>query len=72
MSTLRKAIVVSEDDWAITLLKPYSGQYENQLFVIHEDAYGEAHMTIERIDEIKMKFQISGEEFQKILKDFDL
>jgi hypothetical protein len=72
MSTLRKAVVVSEDDSAITLLKPFSGQYENHLFVIYEDAYGEARMIIERIDDLKIKLNVSDEEFQEILKDLGI
>lgn len=72
MSTLRKAVVVSEDDSAMTLLKPFSGQYENHLFVIYEDAYGEARMIIERIDDLKIKLNVSDEEFQEILKDLGI
>jgi len=51
--TSRKAIVISEDDSAMTLLKPFSGEYRNHLFVVHEDAHGEARMTIERIDDLR-------------------
>lgn len=67
MSTLRKAVVVSEDDSAMTLLKPFSGQYQNHLFVIYEDAYGEARMIIERIDDLRIKLSLSDEEFQEML-----
>ena len=67
MSTIRKAITVSEEDWAITLLKPFSGEYRDQLFVINEDAYGEARMTIERIDDLRIKLNLSNEEFDEIL-----
>ena len=72
MSTLRKAVVVSEDDSAVTLLKPFSGNYDNHLFVVHEDAYGEARMTIERIDDLRIKLNVSDEEFNEILKDLGL
>ena len=67
MSTTRKAIIVSEEDWAMTLLKPFSGEYRNHLFVINEDAYGEARMTIERIDDLRVKLNLSNEEFNLIL-----
>lgn len=67
MSVIRKAVVISEDESAMTLLKPYSGQYENQLFVIHEDAFGEAYMTIERIDDLRKTFIGCDEEFNEIL-----
>jgi type IV secretory pathway VirD2 relaxase len=72
MSTIRKAIVVSEDDSAMTLLKPFSGQYQNHLFVIHEDAYGEARMTIEQIDDLRIMSMVSDEEFNEILKDLEI
>lgn len=72
MSKTRKAVVVSEDDSAMTLLKPFSGQYQNHLFVIHEDAYGEARMTIERIDDIRIKLSLSDEEFNEILSNLGL
>jgi hypothetical protein len=67
MSTIRKAITISEDDWAITLLKPFSGQYQNHLFVLNEDAYGEAIITVEQIDDLRFKLNLSDEEFQEIL-----
>ncbi len=67
MSTIRKAITISEDDWAITLLKPFSGQYQNHLFVLNEDAYGEVIITVEQIDDLRFKLSLSDEEFQEIL-----
>ena len=67
MSIIRKAITISEDDWAITLLKPFSGQYQNHLFIINEDAYGDAIMTIEQIDDLQFKLNLSDVEFQGIL-----
>jgi hypothetical protein len=68
MSTIRKAIVISEDDSAMTLLKPFSGEYRNHLFVVHEDAHGEARMTIERIDDLRRKTGVSDEEFNEMLE----
>jgi len=69
MSKIRKAVVISEEFSAMTLLKPFSGNYDNQLFVVHEDAHGEARMTIERIDDIKKKLSLCDEEFDKILNN---
>jgi hypothetical protein len=68
MSTIRKAITISEEDWAITLLKPFSAEYSNQLFVIHEDAYGEAIGILTPISELRTKLNITEEEFDEILK----
>jgi len=63
----RKAITIFDEDTAMTLVKPISGQYRNQLFVIHEDAYGEAIGALTPIDEVRKKFGGSDEEFQEIL-----
>jgi DNA-binding transcriptional regulator YiaG len=52
----------------MTLLKPFSGEYRNHLFVVHEDAHGEARMTIERIDDLRKKTGVSDEEFNEMLE----
>jgi hypothetical protein len=64
----RKAIVIYDDDSAMTLLKPISEEYNNQLLVIYEDAYGEAVLEIKSIEDIKKNFINTDEEFNEILK----
>ena len=64
----RKAIVIYDDDSAMTLLKPISKEYNNQLLVIYEDAYGEAVLEIKSIEDIKKNFINTDEEFNEILK----
>jgi hypothetical protein len=66
-NTHRKAITIFDEDTAMTLVKPFSDEYWNQLFVIYEDVYGEAVATLTSIDEIRMKFSGNDEEFQEIL-----
>ena len=66
--TTRKAITIFDEDTAMTLVKPFSGEHEGQLFVIHEDAYGEAVGFLKSIDEIKANFGGCDEEFQEMLK----
>lgn len=68
----RKAVVISQDDSVMTLLKPFSGVFEKYLFVINEDAYGEARMTIQRIDNIRINSMVSDEKFNEILKDLSV
>jgi hypothetical protein len=64
----RKAITIFDEDTAMTLIKPLSGEYRNtQLFVIYEDAYGEAIGILTPIEEVKRKFNGTEEEFQEIL-----
>jgi hypothetical protein len=66
-NTHRKAITIFDEDTAMTLVKPFSAEYHNQLIVIHEDAYGEAIGVLTPIDEIRSKFDGTDEEFQEIL-----
>lgn len=68
MSNKRKAVSIYEEDSAITLLKPFSGEYNNQLFVICEDAYGEVKFEIKKISELRNKFSMTSEEFDEIIK----
>lgn len=68
----RKVVTLIEEFDAITLLKPFSGEYEKFLVVIREDAYGEFSGKLEPITEIRKKFSLSDEEFDKILKDLGI
>jgi hypothetical protein len=66
--TTRKAITIFDEDTAITLVKPFSGNYDGQLFVIHEDAYGEAVGIMTPIEQIRKNFGGTTEEFDEILR----
>jgi len=72
MSAIRKAVTVFDEFSAMTLFKPLSDEYRNQLFVVHEDAYGEAVLEIKSIDDLRRTFIGSDEEFNEILKDLGL
>ena len=64
----RKAFEIFPDDFdAVTFLKPHSGEYENFLFVVYEDAYGEIFGQLVKREEIITKFGLSNAEFQEIL-----
>jgi len=72
MSVIRKAVVVFDEFSSMTLFKPFSDEYRNQLFVVHEDAYGEAILEIKSIADMKIRLNVSDEEFNEILKDLGL
>lgn len=72
MSTIRKAVTIFDEDAALTILKPFSGEYENQVIVIHEDAYGEAIMKLQPITELRKELNLDNEEFNEILKELKL
>jgi len=60
-------MTIFDEDTAMTLVKPFSDEYRGQLFVIYEDAYGEAIGILTPIDEVRCKFEGTDEEFQEIL-----
>lgn len=65
----RKAIEIFPDDFdAVTFLKPHSEEYQNFLFVVYEDAYGEIYGTLMSKDELTTKFGLSNAELQEIIK----
>lgn len=65
--TTRPAVTIFDEDTALTILKPFSGEYKNQLIVIHEDAYGEMVAVMEKTSDLKSKLNINDEEFNEIL-----
>jgi hypothetical protein len=60
-------MTIFDEDTAMTLVKPFSDEYHGQLFVIYEDAYGEAIGILTPISEVRSKFEGTDEEFQEIL-----
>lgn len=67
ISTIRKSTVLFDEDNSITLMKPFSGEHQGKLIVIHENAYGDFYSMLTPINEIKKKLNISDEEFREIL-----
>ena len=62
----RKALEIFPDDFdAVTFLKPHSGEYENFLYVVYEDAYGEIYGSLVEKEKIMTKFGLSDAEYQK-------
>lgn len=72
MSTTRKAIIIIDEDIAMTLIKPISAEYNNYLIVIHEDAYGEMTAKLTPVITLRRNFSGGDEKFDEILKKLDL
>lgn len=65
----RKAVtVMGEEDAALTFIKPFSGGYENHLFVIYEDAYGDTVSGLIHKNNIIETYQINEKIIEKIFK----
>lgn len=60
----RENIVLTEEEgeFALTILYPMSGEYEGRLFVIYEDALGEADFKIMTPKAIAKNYNVSLEE----------
>lgn len=69
MSRIRKAVIIYDEQSAMTLLKPLSAEYKDQLIVLHEDAYGTLHSKVQPISEIRRFFNGDAEEFEEILRE---
>lgn len=64
---IRPAVVIFDVDSALTIVKPISSSYCEQLYVIREDAYGEIIGMLEYKLELKNKLNLSDAEFEEIL-----
>ena len=63
----RKSFVKHNDDNAITLLKPMSGEHEGEILTIYEDAYGNLQTGFLRKEEIYRQYDISIQEIDEFL-----
>lgn len=64
----RKTVVLHEEDFsAITILKPFSEEYLNYLYVIYEDAYGEMTGSLTPKTELKKRLSLCDEEFNEMI-----
>lgn len=68
IDTTRKSVIIhNNEDEAITFLKPFSNEYSNMLFVIHEDAYGKIDGDLMLISDLIAKLNMTIEQFDEIL-----
>ena len=64
----RKSVVIHEEDFsALTILKPFSEEYLNYLFVIYEDAYGEMKGDLMTKTDLKSRLNLCDEEFNELI-----
>ena len=66
----RKAVVVHgiDESSATTVLRPFSEEYLNYLYVVCEDAYGEFSSDLVLRTELQTRLGFSDEEFEDMLK----
>lgn len=64
----RNAVLIFQDDFSLTFIKPLSPHYDDQLIVIHEDAYGDAVSGLIHVKTIKDNYRLSSETISEILK----
>jgi hypothetical protein len=64
----RKSITLINDDVAYTFIKPFSQEHGKSLFVIFEDAYGDAVFSIMKKNEIIEQLEIPEEKYEEIIK----
>lgn len=69
----RKVVTLFRDEeTSLTFLKPHSGEWENHLIVVYEDAYGDFGGSIMHKDTIKERYEIDDKTITEIfntLKD---
>lgn len=64
----RKSITLVNDDVAYTFIKPFSQKQGESLFVVFEDAYGDAVFSIMTKKEIIEQLNVSEEKYVEIVK----
>jgi hypothetical protein len=68
----RKAVTIINDDVSLTFLKPFSEEQNNHLFIIYEDAYGEAICDLMKTDEIILNHNLNKETIESIISELKL
>jgi len=64
----RQAVVIHEEDFSsLTILKPFSEEYINFLYLIEENAYGDFHGNLITKDNLKKRLNFNDEEFAELL-----
>ena len=67
----RKNIILSneENEFALTIMYPMSGEYEGRLFVLYEDAFGEADLKIMTPKAIAKNYNVSLDEINVFIDE---
>jgi hypothetical protein len=69
----RANIVLSneEAEFALTIMYPMSGEYEGRLFVLYEDALGDADFKIMTPNAIVKNYNVSLEELNVFIEEVE-
>ena len=67
----RKNIILTQEegDFALTIMYPMSGEYSGKLFLIYEDAFGEADFKIMTPEAIAKNYNVSLEEINVFITE---
>ena len=72
ITTDRKSVTVRpNEEEALTFLKPYSGEWDNHLIVIFEDAYGGHGFSTLHRNDIQNKYRLDDETITEIFKHIE-
>lgn len=55
-------ININDGETIVTLMKPFSGEYDGKLIAIIEDSYGELDTDLMKISEVTEKYGITSEQ----------
>lgn len=66
----RENIVLTEEEgeFALTIMYPMSGEYQDRLFVLYEDAFGEADLKIMTPKAIVKNYNVSLDEINVFIE----
>ncbi len=69
----RKNIILSDIDneFALTIMYPMSGEYEGKLFVIYEDSLGDVDLKIMTPKAIAKNYDVSLEEIKVFIDEVE-
>ena len=67
----RKNIVLGheEGEFAITLMIPMSGEHDGRVFVIYEDAFGDAELKIMTPEAVAKNYDVDLDEINKFITE---
>jgi hypothetical protein len=65
------ATLYPNDEEALTFIKPYSGEWENHLIVIYEDAYGDHGTSMLHRKTISEKYRLDDETITAIFNQLN-
>jgi len=65
--SIRKSYCIVDEDRSCTFLKPMSGEYNNKIIVIIEDAYGAMDLKLATSKDLAIDYHLSFYKINEIL-----